>query len=714
MSQSYAQLVWPTVPAHHPDEAALDVLASVMGGPSKWNRLARALTYDRQVARAASAAHPTHRLAGTFEIYLTARTGQRLDEMVRLADAEIERLKRDGPTADEVRKVKIERRRTQILALESTTSKASVLNLSSARLGDALGYRTVLARIFAVTPEDVKRVARAYLRPERIEVEVRPGTRAVPPWHDNVGLSEPPLEPELNQNVVEDRVVPLRLRTSYFDRSVAPEVGPNPEFIPLRVHHRRLLNGLKLVIAERHNLPHARLKLVVNSGETSVPGTLSGLPALTVNLLEEGTKTRIALQFESELLDIGALLWMEGRLESTVVNLTAMIRHLDRAIELFADAILNPAFADGAFLRVRLNRMEDVLSRAENAQQIAEDVFPRLLFPPGHPYARTIRGTVDSLRSITREQIVAFYRWTFVPANATLIVVGDVVPDEITAALEARFGRWPARPIPAAPDLRSTTARAAGGELYLIDKPGAEDAVMCFGWIGPSVRSPDRHGIVILKDKLAGRIAANLREDRALTYGFAETVDFRHAPGPLVVQGSVHKFATRAALAEVLTELNDLAGSRSITDEEIAEIQEGKLPRWIDRFETDADVGSQLVFMTSHNLRDRYLTRELAAYKAVSMPQIDRLVRKYLSPRRMTILIVGDRRWIEQPLRKLRFVRHIIHLDSQGNRLGEPSPTSPDLVPESNTLATKAGGPIPDAPPTLPAERPGQVRSPVP
>ena len=435
VSQAYAQLTWPTVPAHHADEPALDVLASVLGGASKWNRLFRALAYDRQLAISASAAHPTHRLSGTFEVYLSARSGQKLDEVVRLTDAEIERLKREGPTADEVRRVKIERRRSQIQQLESTTSKASVLNQHAAALGDPLGYRSVLAKIFAVTPEDVKRVARAYLRPERIEINVYPGARIGHNWNNEYYAVEPDQDPVVTEMAQDDT----------FDRSVAPEVGPPPHFNALRPRRRRLSSGLELIIVERHELPHVRFKLVVKSGETLVPRGKSGLAALTVNLLEEGTKSMSALQLESELLAIGSSLWTEGWLESTVVNLTTVSRHLDRALDLYADVILNPSFSDKEFLRLKLSRIEDIIARADNAQEIAEDVFPRLLYRPDHPYARTTRGTLDSVRSITREDIVAFYRWTFVPANATLIVVGDVVPDEIAAALEARFGRWPAR-----------------------------------------------------------------------------------------------------------------------------------------------------------------------------------------------------------------------------------------------------------------------------
>ena len=94
-----AQLIWPTVSAGHPDEPALDMLAAVLGGLDKENRLFRELMYDRQLAASVSASHPTHVLAGTFEVELYAHPEAKLDELVKIADAEIDRLKQEGPTA---------------------------------------------------------------------------------------------------------------------------------------------------------------------------------------------------------------------------------------------------------------------------------------------------------------------------------------------------------------------------------------------------------------------------------------------------------------------------------------------------------------------------------------------------------------------------------------------------------------------------------------
>ncbi len=133
--------------------------------------------YDRQLAASAGASHPTQWITGKFEVDLYARPGEKLEELVKIADAEIERLKKDGPTPLEVRKAQNERESALIMGLQSVTRKADVLNQSMAVHGDPLGYRTELEKVFRVTPEQVKRVAQKYLGPGRIELDIVPVLR---------------------------------------------------------------------------------------------------------------------------------------------------------------------------------------------------------------------------------------------------------------------------------------------------------------------------------------------------------------------------------------------------------------------------------------------------------------------------------------------------------------------------------------------------------
>ena len=178
VSLSRAELIWPTVPSTHPDEPALDVLAAILGGLPKENRLFRTLVYDRQLAAQVRASHPTHLLSGTFEVELYSQPGQKLDELVKIAQAQIEKLKKDGPTAAEVRKAQNERESELVMGMQSVTRKAALLNEYMDRYDDPLGYQAEIDKIFAVTPEDVKRVAREYLGTHFIELDVVPGKPA--------------------------------------------------------------------------------------------------------------------------------------------------------------------------------------------------------------------------------------------------------------------------------------------------------------------------------------------------------------------------------------------------------------------------------------------------------------------------------------------------------------------------------------------------------
>jgi zinc protease len=667
VSHALARLDWATVPANHPDEAALDVLAAVLGGGAWENRLYRALLHDRQIAGQVDASHPTNLLAGNFVVDLYARPGQKLSELVRLADLEIERLRREGPTAVEIRNVQIERERSQIMELESVTSQAALLNFDAATQGDPLAYQAVLARIFAVTADDVKRVAREYIGTRRIELDVLHGARAA-------RASE--VEPDHGQRARQVEL-PEKPIDKDFTFSIMPEIGPAPQFSPPSFDRRILSNGLKLLLAARHGLPVVSLKLVVKSGETAVPRGKEGLCSIVVSLLEAGTKSRSAFQLEGELREIGASLSTDGRLESSMIGLTTLTHRLDRALELYADFITNSSFPDEELYRLKIDRLGLLQARADHPDQIAEDVFPRLLYPPDHPYARAVRGTPESVQSITREDVVAFYRRHFVPGNAELVVVGDVRPDAIAAALEARFANWAPGPIPRAPGLPPIPPPAVNDTLYLIDKPGAAQSVLAIGRTGTTVHAPDRYALEILKETLGGRINSKVRDAKANSYGFFARLETHKAAGPLIVIGSVATTATKETLVDVLEEMTRLSEHTAIAAEEFIEIRDGMLPPWFDRFETVGGVASQVAYLVSHELPYRQFATDQSALEAVKKADVERVAKQYLTPRRMTILIVGDRSRIEAPLRTLPFVKSVRLLDTNGRPVSAPPASKP-------------------------------------
>ncbi len=641
-----AQLVWPTVPSTHPDEPALDVLAAVLGELDKENRLFRSLMYDRSLAVGVSASHPTHALSGEFEVVLEARPGESLEPLVAIAKQEIERLKREGPTADEVTKSQNARESALIMGLQSVSHKAEVFNQYEAIVGDPLGYRDELQKVFAVTPADVQRVARQYLTDRVLELDVIPGPPAKRPAEADVDRA--------NQAPIDDPAAAPA--PDSFDRSVMPELGPSPKFDPPTFTRRTLGNGLSLLIVERHELPIISLDLVVKSGETSVPEGKEGLGSLAFSLLDEGTKSRDALQIAGELAEIGASFDVGGGLESSSASITTLKRHLDRALDLYCDILLNPSFPEAELERLKLLRLAEIEARHDSAEAIADELFPKLVFGPKHLYGRPQDGTLRSVRSLTRDDAVAFFQKVFVPANAALIVVGDVDPDQITRVLEDRFRAWKGGPAPSliVPEPPTDPIPPA---LYLVDKPQAAQSVILIGRIGVARKSPELPALNILNAILGGqfssRLNMNLREDKGYSYGVGSGFHARRGPGLFQIEGSVQSAVTRESLVELRKEMTDLKGPRPFTDEEVDFAKTRTIEGFPSRFETTFGVAGQLAALVAYDLPDDYLQTYLPRVQAVDRAEVQRLSAIYIRPETMTTLVIGDRATIEPALKQL-------------------------------------------------------------
>jgi zinc protease len=661
-----AQLIWPTVPAGHADEPALDVLATILGGLPKENRLFRVLMYDRQLAAGVDASHPTQLLSGSFEVELYARPGEKLDELVKTAEIEIERLKKDGPTPLEVTKAQNERESALITGLQSVTRKASVLNQSMDMYGDPLGYRLELEKVFKVTPEDVIRVARQYLGANRIELEIMPGPPASRPAEADVDRAKQ--APVVGPTLAEIKDV--------FDRSIVPALGPTPHYVPPGIERRALTNGLPVLIVERHELPIVTVDLIVKSGETSTPGGKEGLGSIAASLLDEGTKTRDALQIAGEVAEIGASLGAAGSLESTTVNLTTLTRHLERALDLYADIILNPSFPEKELHRLKLQRLAQLQARADDAEQTAAAVFPRLIYGVDHSYGRPEVGTASSVQSIARDDAVAFYKRIMVPGNAALVVVGDVRPDTITSALEARLRTWSPGPVPPSPSVAPPASPPRGG-VYLIDKPAAAQSVLKVGKIGVARKSPDFFPLrvmnAILGGQFASRINLNLREDKGYSYGAESSLSFLRGPGPFEVGATVQTAVTKESLVEIMKELGDITSRRPITDAELAFAKQGIIQGFPSRFETTFGVAGQIAVLVEYDLPDDEFAHYQDRVEAVTRDEANKVARVYITPASMSILVVGDRSLIDGPLKSLPFVPSIQRLDNEGNTVA-PAP----------------------------------------
>lgn len=653
VSLASARLVWPTVERGNRDEKALDVLAAILGQLPKENRLFKALSYDRQLAASVLAFHPASALSGTFTVSITARPDQNgnLDELVKIADAEIARIIAEGPTADEVLKAQNSEEADLIKGLQSAHGKAEFLHANNFTSGDPLSYKQEMEDLFAVTPADVQRVAKTYLTGNRVRLDLMPGKPAQRAPEVEVDKSQQGPLPAVKLAEVKD----------VFDRTVQPGPGKTPVFTPPPVVRRKLSNGMEILVAERHELPILTLSLVARGGEVSVPAGKEGLGSLAMSLLTEGTASRNTQELASELSMIGADLGAGTDLESSSMSVTTLTKHTDKAMELFTDVLFHASFPEQELDRLKNRRLAALARKYDSANGIAGDVFPKLLYGEKHPYGRDNDGTQESLAGITRADAKALFEKLFNPSNVTAIVVGDITPDEAAKLLEKYLAGWKGGQQVKVEIPDPAPSQKPG--MYLVNKDAAAQSVMTVGLVGVPRKTPDFFNLVVMNAVLGGqfssRLNLNLREDKGYTYGARSSFSFDLGPGPFSAGASVQTAVTKEAMVETYNELTEITAKRPVTEAEINFAKDRLIKGFPGRFETTFAMAGALADLVSYQLPDDYFEKYQANIEQVKLSDVNRVAGEYLPFDKMTILIVGDESKISEGLKSLPYGKNL-------------------------------------------------------
>lgn len=663
-------MVWPTSPQYSADEAALDTLAQILGS-GKSSRLYKSLVYEKQIAQEVNVFNATREIAGALQIIVTAKPGRTLDEIEKAVDQELARLREAAPPEAEVERAYNQVEASTIYALQTVGGfggKSDQLNQYVIYRNDPGWLDEGLARYRAVKPSDVHRVARQYLTPNRLVLTVVPrSTKARPAATPPASAAPAPSAAAAPQPEASGRPSTAGL----------PKPKADPKLKLPKMERRRLSNGLDVRIVEHHELPVVGMVLVVKNGAAADPVDLAGLATLTADLLDEGTAKRSALQISDELANIGARLSASASWDSTNVSLVSLSRHLDKALEVFADVVINPAFADKEVARLRAQRLTALKQRRDNANEVATDVFARLVFGPAHPYGHPLLGDEAMVSRIGAEEVTRFYRTYYRPGSSSLIVVGDVTPSAILAKLEKALEGWKNGEVPAVkiatPDPREQSA------IYLVDKPGAAQSVIAMGHVGVPRSTADFFPLLVMNTMLGGqftsRLNMNLRETRGYTYGARSTFDYRKAAGPFVARAGVHTAVTRESVIEFLKELRGIRGAIPVSEDELQFAKQAIIRGFPRTFETSEQIANRLVDLVLYDLPSDYFNRYIDRVAAVTREEVERVARKYLDPGRAAILIVGDVQAIESGLRSLEDVGTTVTvLNVEGEQLPAAQP----------------------------------------
>ena len=648
---SRVALVWPGIPAYHPDEAALDILANVLS-TGRGSRLQSNLVYGKELAQQVFASDGTSEIAGQFQINAIARPGKPLDEIEQEINKEVERVKNEGVTAEEVARAISAREAQAIFGLQTVLGKGSRLADYSGYLGKPNYFQADIDRYTKVTPEDVKRVANQYLVANHLVMNYVPA-KTPPP----AAQADKPASTETKKK---DKDLIAR------QDAMLPKGGPDPKFSLPAIEKSKLSNGLDLWVVQQHELPIVSMNLVVNAGGILDTSEKSGVASMTAAMLSQGTKSRSALDIANTLQSIGAQVNAGASWDNSGVSMQTITKNLDKALDVYADVVMNASFPDNEFATLKRRTMAGFIQRRASNTAVAGVVYDRVLYG-SQPYGRQLSGDEKTVKGIDRGDLVKFYETNYRPNNATLIVVGDVQPADVKARLEKAFAAWKPGDVRAAQigDVRMVAQPA----IYIVDKPGAAQSSVNIGIVGIDRSNPDYYAVQVMNSILGGsgtaRLFQNLREDKGYTYGAYSRFTYRRGAGPFAAYGEIQTISTKEAVQEFLKELSGIRGGRPITQQELEVNKQSFIRRFPAGFETVGGISNQLANLVTYNLPDSYFNDYIAKVNAVTIDDVNRVANKYLDPDKMAIVIVGDRKVIEPGLKELG--RPITFLDTEGN-----------------------------------------------
>lgn len=651
-------MVWHTVPMFAADDAELEILADVLGG-GKTSRLYRALVRDQQIAQDVQAFQYSQEIAGAIMVVATARPGHTVAELEATCRDQIARLRQTSPTVEEVTRA-INRLESQFVSslepISEFGGRADRLNMYNVYTGDPGYLAKDFARYAKVDAAGVMRVAEKYLGENRVVLEVLPGK--------SVKITPDPRTPaaaareKLAKKAKPQAPTAVKEPVDSFDRSVMPGPGPEPRFALPPIAHRKLSNGMEILVVENHELPVVNLNLVVRTGRSSDPASQPGLASLLAATWDEGTTRRSADQIAEELAGIGASLSINSDWDITAARLFTLKRHLPVALDVYSDVIQHPSFPEKELQRQRNMALGRLVQVRDEPTHLASIAVGAALFGREHPYGQPTFGTPAALKSVTRENLLAFYQTQVRPEQSVLIAVGDVTADEIAAELEKSLGIWKAAPGEAIEPKFPERPAPQPSRVLLVDKPGAVQSVISVGLICAERKSPDYFPLLVMNSIFGGqfssRLNMNLREDKGYTYGARTTLDWRvHGRGPLVAGASVQTAVTAPALVEFLREFTGMVGQRPVAADELDFSKTYITRGYPATFETPSHVAMQLETLVQYRLPDDYFNTVVPKVRAVTTDDVSRVAKKYLDVDHLTVVVVGDSTQVEPALRKL-------------------------------------------------------------
>ncbi len=648
-------------PAYTPTDASAQMTAYILGQSSA-SRLYEALVHKKEMAQSAFCYDRSLKLTSIVACSLTAKPGVKLDDLEAAFWDEVAKLQKDGPTQQELDSARTSNLTSTISGLQRLGGFggiADAMNEYFQYTGDP-GYLTKdLARYQALTTDSIKETAAKYLnKNQAVVVSCVPGKKVV----DDVPRS--PDDTDAEAKLTAPYTPDFEAAQNW--RKTPPTAGPAATFhLPVPTTFS-LSNGLKVYLVRDANLPILTATMVTRAGGEANPVAMPGIADFTAAMLSEGTATRTATQIAEDAEKLGTNVGVFASMDSTNAGVTVLTSNSDAALDLLSDVLLHPAFHPEDLERIRKQRILRIQQEADSVGAIGQRVGLKLLYGD-QPYGFTTSGTVESLKSLKRDELQAFWEAHYGPADSALVFAGDITEAEARKLAEAHFGNWTSSakgevtlpPAPAPPTLK----------IVVVDKPGSPQTALFAYGLGVPRSTPELEALQLMNYTLgasfASRINMNLREVHGYTYGANSRYSLYREGGPFTAGGLVKTDVTAAATKELIFELKRIQ-SEPPTAEELKMAREADIQSLPGQFETTNATAGAMGSLFIYNRPLDYYAKLPEKFASVTPEAVEKAAKTEVHPDQLLIIAAGDKAKIDAALQDLKLAP-VVYADTSGN-----------------------------------------------
>ncbi|MBL8100883.1 MAG: insulinase family protein [Anaerolineales bacterium] len=409
------------------------------------------------------------------------------------------------------------------------------------------------------------------------------------------------------------------------------------------VHQVTLSNGITVLARSNFNSPSVSMGGYLPAGAIFESDEKLGLADFVSTSLMRGTQTRTFDQIYNELESVGASMGFDSGVHNTNFGGRALVEDLPLLLQLLSESLQTPTFPNDEVERLRAQLLTGLALRAQDTSDMSNLIFEKILYE-NHPYSRPNDGYVETIQSITRDDMEEFHRLFFGPRGMVIAIVGAIQPKQAVEAVEKFFGAWQvagqkeADTLPSLKPIKKTVKRH-----HTIEEKSQSDLVI--GTLAPTRKSDDYMAAslgnsVLGQFGMMGRIGNVVREKSGLAYYAYSSLNSGIGPGSWEVNAGVNPKNLNKAIDLVEKELKKFV-KQGVTKNELADSQANYIGRLPLSLESNQGVVSAILNIHRYDLGMDYYQGYENLVRSVKRDDVVEVARKYIDPDKLVIATAG-------------------------------------------------------------------------